>query len=125
MAYILLAKDETTSSEFLVNALRKAGHNVSVTHNGFDALSQIQDDDVMIDLLLTDIVMPGIDGVELVRRARDTRPKMRAMFITGFAAVAIAQSPPKAANETAVKTRLSKPFHLRDLPSNVDQLLAA
>lgn len=129
MAHILLAKDEVSKElamgNFLCASLRNAGHTVNVIHNGFEALSLIQDDTHQIDLLLTDIVMPGIDGVELVRRASEARPNMRAMFITGFAAVAIGKNPPKAVNERAIKTRLSKPFHLRELANNVDQFLAA
>ncbi len=126
MAHILLAKDEASTSDFITALLRKAGHDVEVIHNGFEALSQIQDEDIHYDLLLTDIVLPGMDGVELVRRASDMRPDMHAMFITGFAAVSIArQQQPQSANQEAMKTRISKPFHLKELATNVDQLLAA
>lgn len=123
MAKILLAKDTQSASEFLTKALEAAGHHVDVVHDGLEALGKIQND--VYELMLTDIVLPGIDGVELVKRACDYSPQTKSMFIAGFAAVAISQTPPKAANERALKTRLSKPLHLRELASNVDQLIAA
>ena len=69
------------------------------------------------DLLLTDIVMPEMDGIELAQRAAALAPTMRIMFITGFAAVALKSgaTPPNA-------KVLSKPFHLRDLVLEVDRM---
>src|SRR3546814_4008073 len=64
--------------------------------------------------------MPGIDGIELARRATVLRPTLRVMFITGFAAVAL-KAKEMAPRESKV---LSKPFHLRDLVSEVDRMLA-
>ncbi|MES1203665.1 MAG: response regulator, partial [Pseudomonadota bacterium] len=73
------------------------------------------------DLLLTDIVMPGLDGIELARRAAEVDPAMKIVFITGFAAVALAASTP-APREAKV---LSKPFHLKDLVAEVERVIAA
>ena len=64
--------------------------------------------------------MPGLDGIELARRAAKEQPHIKVMFITGFAAVAL-----KAREETPRGARvLSKPFHLRELVSQIDVLLA-
>jgi two-component system cell cycle response regulator CpdR len=73
------------------------------------------------DLLLSDIVMPGLDGIELAKRAADLYPKLKIMFITGFAAVALhpAAEAPKQAKV------LSKPFHLRDIVHEVERMIAA
>jgi two-component system cell cycle response regulator CpdR len=73
------------------------------------------------DLLLTDIVMPVMDGIELARIAAQIDPEMKIMFITGFAAVALNPSSdaPKQAKV------LSKPFHLKDLVHEVDRMIAA
>ena len=60
------------------------------------------------DLLLTDIVMPEMDGIELAQKAAEIAPDIRVMFITGFAAVAL-----KAGRKTPDAKVLSKPFHLR------------
>ena len=60
------------------------------------------------DLLLTDIVMPGVDGIEVARRAAELDPEMRIMFITGFAAVALAAGFRRApARQGAVQARAS------------------
>ena len=73
------------------------------------------------DLLLTDIVMPEMDGIELARRAAELDPSLKIMFITGFAAVAL-HPDSRAPKEAKV---LSKPFHLRDLVAEVDRMMAA
>jgi len=76
---------------------------------------------VLNDLLLTDIVMPGLDGIELARRAAENDPVMKIVFITGFAAVALsAQS--QAPKDAKV---LSKPFHLKDLVVEIERVIAA
>lgn len=117
MAAILLAEDDRSMRQYLKKALEKAGHAVWAVGDGASALDAIENDD--FDLLLADIVMPGIDGIELARRARDRSPDLLVMFITGFAAVAL-----RARNEFDPDTRvLSKPFHLRDLVHEVDKVL--
>ena len=73
------------------------------------------------ELLLTDIVMPEMDGIELARRATELDPDIKVMFITGFAAVAL--NPDSDAPKEA--KILSKPFHLRDLVSEVQKILVA
>ena len=72
-------------------------------------------------LLLTDIVMPEMDGIELARRATEIDPDLKVMFITGFAAVAL--NPDSNAPKDA--KILSKPFHLRDLVNEVEKMLKA
>jgi len=75
----------------------------------------------VFDILLTDIVMPEMDGIELARRAAELDPTLKIMFITGFAAVALN---PESETPKDAKV-LSKPFHLRDLVDEVDRLMAA
>lgn len=119
MARILLAEDDASMRGFLAKALRKAGHEVTDVGDGLDAMMVLGENSV--DLLLADVVMPGLDGIELARRAAKEQPGIKVMFITGFAAVAL-----KARNEAPRGTRvLSKPFHLRDLVSQIDSMLAA
>ena len=119
MAKIILAEDDESLRRFLTSALKKAGHDVTPFAQGDEALVCLEKE--FFDLLLTDIVMPVMDGIELARRATKIDPKMRIMFITGFAAVALA--PDSQAPRTAKV--LSKPFHLKDLVGEVERLLAA
>lgn len=119
MARILLAEDDESLRRFLAQSLTRAGHQVDAFEDGDGAWEAL--DGAIYDLLLTDIVMPGVDGIELARRAAEVRPEMKIVFITGFAAVALAHASaaPKAAKV------LSKPFHLRDLVAEVERVIAA
>jgi two-component system cell cycle response regulator CpdR len=119
MARILLAEDDDSMRRFLAKALQNAGHDVESFGNGTDAHRKLKDD--IFDILLTDIVMPEMDGIELARRAAELDPTLKIMFITGFAAVAL--NPETEAPRDAKV--LSKPFHLRDLVSEVERLMAA
>ncbi|KKX30475.1 MULTISPECIES: response regulator [unclassified Rhizobium] len=119
MQKILLAEDDNDMRRFLVKALEKAGYNVASFDNGASAYDRLREEP--FSLLLTDIVMPEMDGIELARRATELDPDLKVMFITGFAAVAL-NSDSKAPKDAKV---LSKPFHLRDLVDEVNKLLAA
>src|SRR5258708_38174169 len=89
MARILLAEDDDNMRVFLARALERAGHEVSAVGDGDAALALATEGP--FDLLLADAVMPGIDGIELARRASALIPDLRVMFITGFAAAALNQ----------------------------------
>ena len=119
MAKIILAEDDDDMRRFRVKALEKAGHHVTAFGEGASAFEEIKQ--TTFDLLLTDIVMPEMDGIELARRAADLDPHLKIMFITGFAAVAL--HPDSQAPKDAKV--LSKPFHLRDLVAEVDRMMAA
>ncbi|HEY4343870.1 MAG TPA: response regulator [Parvibaculum sp.] len=119
MARILLAEDDESMRRFLAKALENAGHDVESFARGDLAHTKLKND--VFDILLTDIVMPEMDGIELARRAAELDPTMKIMFITGFAAVAL--NPESAAPKDAKV--LSKPFHLRDLVAEVERLMAA
>ena len=119
MARILLAEDDESLRRFLAAALEKAGHTVKAFGDGAEAFDCLQD--FRFDILLSDIVMPGLDGIELAKRAADLDPALKIMFITGFAAVALhpASEAPKNAKV------LSKPFHLREIVAEVERMIAA
>ncbi|MCK5495461.1 MAG: response regulator [Hyphomicrobiaceae bacterium] len=116
---ILLAEDDDSMRGFLVRALEKAGYDVIAYANGEEAFERLKTDP--FTLLLTDIVMPKMDGIELARRASELDPELKIMFITGFAAVVL-NSDAAPPNDAHV---LSKPFHLKDLVREVDRLLDA
>jgi two-component system cell cycle response regulator CpdR len=119
MARILLAEDDEDMRRFLARALENAGYQVVSFNNGLSAYERLREEP--FHLLLTDIVMPEMDGIELARKASELDPDLKIMFITGFAAVAL--NPDMNAPRNA--KILSKPFHLRDLVSEVGRLITA
>jgi two-component system, cell cycle response regulator CpdR len=115
MIRILLAEDEQAMREYLTRALEKSGYFVSAVSSGTDAVPLLESEH--FDLLLTDIVMPEMDGIELARHCSKVSPKTEVMFITGFSGVAL------RAGESVPRAKiLSKPFHLRDLVLEVERL---
>jgi two-component system cell cycle response regulator CpdR len=115
MVRILLAEDDDAMRQYLARALEKSGYEVVAVDRGTAALPLIQTE--RFDLLLTDIVMPEMDGIELAQQAATIAPDMRVMFITGFAAVTL-----KAGKTMPQAKVLSKPFHLRDLVLEVERM---
>ena len=114
---ICLAEDDADMRRFLERALMKAGYDVVSFGNGAEAYERLREEP--FTLLLTDIVMPEMDGIELARRATELDPDLKVMFITGFAAVALN---PETDTPAEAKV-LSKPFHLRDLVDEVEKML--
>ncbi|WP_374279897.1 cell cycle two-component system response regulator CpdR [Novosphingobium sp.] len=115
MIRILLAEDEEAMRTYLARALENAGYDVVAVDRGTHALPLLQEQH--FDLLLSDIVMPEMDGIELAQHCAEVSPKTKVMFITGFAAVTL-----KASREAPEAKVLSKPFHLRDLVLEVERI---
>ena len=112
---ILLAEDEEAMRAYLSRALSNAGYRVETVDRGTDALPLLETEE--FDLLLSDIVMPEMDGIELAQRCAEISPRTKVMFITGFAAVSL-----RASREQPAAKVLSKPFHLRDLVLEVERV---
>lgn len=115
MIRILLAEDEDAMRSYLARALENAGYDVVAVGCGTEALPHLATQN--FDLLLSDIVMPEMDGIELAQRCAELSPHTKVIFITGFAAVTL-----KANRETPHARVLSKPFHLRDLVLEVQRV---
>ena len=115
MIRILLAEDEEAMRTYLARALENAGYEVVSVDRGTAALPLLEDQ--KFDLLLSDIVMPEMDGIELAQRCAEMSPETKVMFITGFAAVTL-----KASREAPRAKVLSKPFHLKDLVMEVERV---
>ena len=113
--HILLAEDDEAMRSYLERALIKAGYEVTSVDRGTDALPLLEKE--RFDLLLSDIVMPEMDGIELAQRCAEVSPHTKVMFITGFAAVSL-----RASREQPHAKVLSKPFHLRDLVLEVERV---
>src|ERR1700735_2700553 len=119
MAHILLAEDDELLRRFLAQALVRAGHEVTNFGDGTEAFECLKG--FRFDLLLTDIVMPGMDGIELAKRAAELNDGLKIMFITGFGAVGLhpTSHAPKQAKA------LPKPSHLREIVAEVERMTAA
>ena len=115
MPRILLAEDDTSMRTYIERALVNAGYEVESVDRGTEALPLLEKE--KFDLLLSDIVMPEMDGIELAQRCAEIAPRTKVMFITGFAAVSL-----RASREQPTAKVLSKPFHLRDLVLEVERV---
>jgi len=115
MLRILLAEDDESMRLYLARALERVGYRVTSVDRATAALPLLESQP--FDLLLTDIVMPEMDGIELAQKAAEIAPGIRVMFITGFAAVAL-----KAGRKAPDAKILSKPFHLKDLVAEVERM---
>ena len=119
MANILVAEDETAVRQVVVRALAVAGHEAKAVEDGMQALDALAADDY--DLLLTDIVMPGLDGIALALKASAAYPHMRILMMSGYAA-----ERQRAHNiEALVHRMIAKPFTIRELTTAVSETLEA
>ena len=81
---VLLVEDEPMVRTVAERALTRHGYSVITADNGEDAL-KVLDKGEPIDLLVSDVVMPGMDGPTMVREARKSRPDLKILFISGYA----------------------------------------
>ncbi|HEY4265213.1 MAG TPA: ATP-binding protein [Micropepsaceae bacterium] len=117
---ILLVEDEDAVRSFAARALRMRGYTVLEASGGEAALDIVRSRASTIDLLVTDVVMPNMDGPTLVRAARGLRPDMRVIFMSGYAEDAFRR------NEEKVEELhfLPKPFGLKQLVAKVKEVLS-
>jgi signal transduction histidine kinase/CheY-like chemotaxis protein len=115
---VLLVDDEPTIRDLSTEVLREAGFNVIEASDGTSGLSLLESD-VAIDLLVTDIGMPGMNGKEMADRARRTRPDLNVLYITGYAEKAVFGD----GNIEPGAHLLTKPFALNDLVAQVSEII--
>ncbi|NRB00882.1 MAG: response regulator, partial [Rhodobacteraceae bacterium] len=116
---VLLVEDEAPVRAFASRALRMRGYTVIEAESAEDALETLKDDDLKVDVFVTDVIMPGRDGPSWVREALETRPDARVVFVSGYAEDSIRNSGKKVPNSTF----LPKPFTLADLTETVHRQL--
>jgi two-component system, cell cycle response regulator CpdR len=117
MARILVAEDEAPVREFVVRALEHAGHEVISVGDGQRAVETLIT--ARFDLLVTDIVMPEMDGITLALKVSKDWPNMPILMMTGYAA-----ERQRAHNlEALIHKVISKPFSLTELLEAVDEAL--
>ncbi|MCK6445286.1 MAG: MASE1 domain-containing protein [Planctomycetes bacterium] len=118
-ARILVAEDEDVVREIVVASLQLAGHTVLAAEGGEQALRVARATDEPIDLLLSDMVMPGMGGRQLAERLRADRPGLRVVFMSGYSADR------EPAENGAPIEHLQKPFTRATLLAKVHASLAA
>ncbi len=117
---VLLVEDEEAMLAVTSEALADLGYRVLAASRPAEALSIAEAFDGSIDLVITDVVMPGMNGRELVERLRETRPGLRCLFVSGYTADVIEH---RGVLEAGVHF-LPKPFTAADLGSKVSEVLA-
>lgn len=115
---ILLAEDEDAVRMFSARALREKGYRVIEAHSGEKALEYLTQTQDPVDLLITDVVMPKMDGTDLIKNARAHCPHLKVIFISGYTE----DNFRKKLDHQDVAF-LAKPFTLRDLASKVKEVL--
>jgi two-component system cell cycle sensor histidine kinase/response regulator CckA len=116
---ILLVEDEAPVRAFASRALRLRGYTVLEAENAEAALETLQDTSLKIDVFVTDVVMPGMDGPSWVREALKQRPDVRVVFVSGYAEDSLGEAQKKIPNSVF----LPKPFSLNDLTDTVNKQL--
>jgi len=112
---VLLVEDEAPVRTFASRALRMRGYTVLEAENAEEALRTLEDPALEVDVFVTDVVMPGMDGPSWVRRALQDRPNVRVIFVSGYAEEALAEGQARIPNSVF----LPKPFSLSELTTTV------
>lgn len=118
MARILVAEHNASTSAYLYQALKKAGHSLEMVDNCLDAWRISAREN--FDIMLVDVVMPGIDGFILAQKALQENPSIQVIFVTGFAGVAMDTRATPTYAPAPVTTR---PFHLKEINQRVRYLM--
>lgn len=116
---VLLVEDEAPVRAFASRALRLRGYTVLEAESAEDALRTLEDPGLNVDVFVTDVVMPGMDGPSWVRQALKERPDVRVVFVSGYAEGAFGDAQPMVPNSVF----LPKPFSLNQLTDTVHQQL--
>jgi CheY-like chemotaxis protein len=118
--HVMLVDDEPEVLAVLAAGLRERGHSVVAAGGGLEALGALASDP-MVELLVTDLSMPGIDGLKLIEEVRRLRPGLPAVLVTGF--VAEAEDVLEQAAEAGPMAVLRKPVTAETLSARISALL--
>jgi CheY-like chemotaxis protein len=111
---ILIAEDEKNIGDLLVEILSAPGRNIRIVHNGIGAIKALRRE--QFDILITDLMMPDADGIQVLHEAKNLNPQILVIIITGYASLETAI---QAVKEGAYDY-LRKPFRLEELKISVD-----
>ncbi len=116
---VLLVEDEAPVRAFAARALRMRGYTVLEAETAEAALDQLKDPALQVDLFVTDVVMPGLDGPTWVAEARKARPDVKVVFVSGYAEDVQSETQARLPNSVF----LPKPFSLSQLTETVQAQL--
>ncbi|NRP12004.1 Sensor kinase CckA [Aliiroseovarius sp. xm-m-379] len=114
---VLLVEDEAPVRAFASRALRMRGYTVLEAESAEDALSILEDPSLSVDVFVTDVVMPGMDGPTWVMKAMEKRPGVKVVFVSGYAEDSVSEHQARVPNSVF----LPKPFSLTELTATVQQ----
>ncbi len=112
---VLLVEDEAPVRAFASRALRMRGYTVLEAENAEEALKALEDPSLSVDIFVTDVVMPGMDGPSWVKLALESRPHVKVIFVSGYAEDSLSETQARIPNSVF----LPKPFSLGDLTAMV------
>ena len=118
---ILLVEDEDGLRSLNARGLRSRGYSVIEASNGIEAMEALEEKNGAVDLVVSDVVMPEMDGPTLLRELRSRDPSLKIIFVSGYAEDAFQKHLP-ADGQFAF---LAKPFTLKQLVNEVKDTLAA
>ncbi len=116
---ILVIDDDKSARLLLERVLSRAGHTVTLVDNGEQGLQLLSQH--QYDLIITDKNLPGLDGLEVLRLARQSHPKLQAIVITGFPTPETKTS----ARDLGVFSYVTKPFGILDILGTCDGAIQA
>jgi PAS domain S-box-containing protein len=117
---LLVAEDDDAARNVVQRMLMRAGYRVLVAPDGQQALRMLEDEQCRVDMVVTDVIMPGLSGPQLAARIRDLHPRMPVLFMSGYTADAIEELGELIADRALV----AKPFSGQLLTSKIAELLA-
>jgi two-component system, cell cycle sensor histidine kinase and response regulator CckA len=115
---LLLVEDQPQVRALLTTSLERLGYDVLSAKDGADALSLVEGEQPDLDLVITDVVMPGMDGLELADRLRVASPDLDVLFMSGYADTSDDR------HRTYGRGFLQKPFSIHELSAEVGRILA-
>lgn len=122
MASVLLIDDDDFTRRTLGRALERQGHRVTATENGRQALKRLRTEPAVADIVMTDIMMPDMDGLELIRELRTIRPDIKIIAMSGGSSVNRMSFLPTAKMLGAHET-LPKPCSSSEIAAAIGRLL--
>jgi two-component system cell cycle sensor histidine kinase/response regulator CckA len=117
---VLLIEDEAPVRAFAARALRLRGYDVTEASSAEDALALLEDPALVVDVVVSDVVMPGMDGPTCIREARKARPDMKVVFVSGYAEESLKRGMDGLENVHF----LPKPFSLNELTAKVKECVS-